>query len=261
MDLFHAAVLGTVQGLTEFLPVSSTAHLLIAERILGFSDPGSVFTVIIQFGSMLALMWLYRAKILEVVSRLGSDPEARRFALMIGVGVLPAFVVGALMSSYVKNVLHGSTRVIALALINGGIIMLVVERLRPPALITQAERTPLGRAFGVGLFQAVAIIPGISRSGATIVGGMLLRLERVAAAELSFFLAIPTLAGAFAHDLWEVRHQLSGDLGAEIAVGFVMAFLAALLVVKPFLAFIGRAGFAPFAWYRIVAGLLILLLM
>ena len=254
MHLLIAALLGAVQGLTEFLPISSTAHLLIAERLLGFADPGSVFTITIQFGSILAVMWLYRAKILSVVAGLPSDPDARRFAWMLFLAFLPAVVAGVLFGDYVKAVLHESLLVIALAFIIGGIIMLIVERYRPAPVVRQADQTPVGRAVAIGACQAVALVPGVSRSGATIVGGLLLRLDRPAAAEFSFFLAMPTMAAAFAHDLWEVRHQLTPDRSAEIAVGFVMAFIAALLVVRPFLRFVGRSGFAPFAWYRIMAG-------
>ena len=252
-----AALLGVVQGLTEFLPVSSTAHLLLGEKLLGFQDPMGVFTVMIQLGSILAIVWLYRVKILRVIAGLPSDPDARRFAMMIIIATIPALVAGALLSDFVKSVLYDTPAVYAVSFIAGGIVMLVVERLRPAPAILNAEHTPIGRAFGVGLCQALAIIPGVSRSGATIVGGMLMGLDRPAAAEFSFFLAIPTMAAAFGHDLLEVRHSLTAERAVEIGIGFVMAFIASLLVVGPFLAFIRRAGFAPFAWYRIVLGLAI----
>ena len=252
-----AALLGVLQGVTEFLPISSTAHVLIASQALGFSDPGGVFTVMIQLGSIFAVMWLYRAKLTAVVRGLPSDPDARRFVLMLLVAVVPALVAGALLSDFVKGVLYESPRVIAAAFIAGGLVMLAVERGGPRPVIGNAEQTPVSRAFGIGLFQTLALIPGVSRSGSTIVGGMLMRLDRAAAAEFSFFLAMPTMAAAFAHDLLEVRHQLTGDRALEIAIGFVMAFLASLAVVRPFLRFVGRSGFAPFAWYRIVAGLAI----
>jgi undecaprenyl-diphosphatase len=257
VHLLLAALLGAVQGLTEFLPVSSTAHLLIGERLLGFNDPDSIFTITIQFGSILAVMWLYREKILRVLRGLPTDPNARRFALMVLAAFVPAAVLALLLEKHIKA-LHGSLYVIALAFIIGGIVMLVVERLRPAPVVLRVDDTPIGRAVGVGVFQAAALVPGVSRSGATIIGGMLLGLDRAAAAELSFFLAMPTMAAAFAKDLWEVRHQLAADRGAEIAVGFVMAFLASLLVVRPFLRFVSRSGFAPFAWYRILAGVAIL---
>src|SRR4051812_21796019 len=256
--LMKAAVLGVVQGLTEFLPVSSTAHLLIGERILGYRDQGGVFTVMIQLGSILAVMWLYRAKILDVLTGLGSRPDARRFAVMILLATVPALVAGALLSSFVKGVLYGNLVVIAVAFIAGGIVMLVAERLRPAPDVFDVDSLPVGRAVAIGAWQALALIPGVSRSGGTIVAGMLMKVDRAAAAEFTFFLAMPTMAAAFAHDLLEVRHDLGSARGAEIAVGFVMAFIASALVVKPFLGYVRRSGFAPFAWYRIALGLAIL---
>jgi undecaprenyl-diphosphatase len=253
--LLLAALLGVVQGVTEFLPVSSTAHLLIGARLLGFDDPGGVFTVMIQLGSILAVMWLYRAKIVHILRRLGSDADARHFALMILVAFIPAVVAGALLADYVTTVLYESPKVFATTFVLGGIVMLLVERYRPAPTVLDADRTPLTRALGIGACQVLAMVPGVSRSGATIVGGMLMGLDRPAAAEFSFFLAMPTMMAAFAHSLLKVRHQLSADRAAEIAVGFVMAFVASAFVVRPFLAFVRRRGFAPFAWYRIVVGL------
>jgi undecaprenyl-diphosphatase len=250
-----AALLGVVQGLTEFLPVSSTAHLLIGARLLKFDDPGGVFTVTIQLGSILAVMWLYRAKIIHIVTRLGSDPDARHFALMILVAFAPAVVAGAFLADYVTTVLYESPKVFATTFIVGGVVMLVVERFRPTPTIVDADRTPLARALGIGACQVLAMVPGVSRSGATIVGGMLMGLDRPAAAEFSFFLAMPTMMAAFAHSLLKVRHHLAPERAVEIAIGFVMAFVASVLVVRPFLAVVRRAGFAPFAWYRIVLGL------
>ena len=254
MTYFLAALLGIVQGLTEFLPVSSTAHLLLGEKLLGFSDPMGVFTVMIQLGSILAIVWLYRVKIVHVVMGLPSDPAARRFAAMIAIAVVPALVAGALFSGFVKSVLYDSPKVFAWSFIIGGVVMLLVERFRPTPTIVSAEHTPISRALGVGICQVLALVPGVSRSGATIVGGMLMGLDRPAAAEFSFFLAIPTMAAAFGHDLLEVRSSLTSERAAEIAIGFVAAFVASLVVVRPFLEFIRRAGFAPFAWYRIVLG-------
>jgi undecaprenyl-diphosphatase len=253
-----AALLGVIQGLTEFLPVSSTAHLLIAGRLLGYEDPA--FTVMIQFGSVLAIMWLYRAKILAVLRGLGSDPDARRFALMVIVGCLPGLIAAAFFRDYVQTVLYESLRVIAVAFIVGGVVMLLAERFRPDPDVLDAERTPIARAFAVGVCQMLALVPGVSRSGATIVGGMLMRLDRPAAAEFSFFLAMPMLTAAFAYEFLDVRATLAADRGVEIAIGFVAAFISAALVVRPFLGFVRRSGFAPFAWYRIVAGVAILAL-
>ena len=258
MNWLAAALLGILQGLTEFLPVSSTAHLLIGAHLLRFDDPGGVFTVMIQLGSIVAVMWLYRAKILRVVTGLPSDPEARHFVVMILVAFLPAAVAGALLSSFVKRVLYTTPAVIAASFIVGGIVMLIVERNRPAPVVLNADHTSLGRALGIGACQVLALVPGVSRSGATIVGAMLMGLDRPAAAEFSFFLAMPTMTAAFAHDLLEVRHHLSTERAVEIAIGFVMAFIASALVVEPFLKVVRRAGFVPFAWYRIAAGVALL---
>ena len=258
VNLLIAALLGVIQGLTEFLPVSSTAHLLIAGQVLHFQDPGGVFTVTIQFGSILALIWLYRRKLWSVLVGLPSDPDARRFAFMIAVAFLPAIVAALLFGDFVKAVLYSSAVVIPIAFILGGIVMLVAERFRPIPVVNVADQTPIGRALGVGLCQTLALVPGVSRSGATIIGGVLMGLERSAAAEFSFFLAIPTLSAAFAHDLWKARHDLGAGLGLEILVGLAAAFIAYVLVVKPFLRVVGRSGFAPFAWYRIAAGVVLL---
>ena len=258
MIWLSAALLGVIQGLTEFLPVSSTAHLLIGARLLQFDDPDGIFVVMIQLGSILAVMWLYRAKIVHVLTGLPSDAEARHFVLMILVAFLPALVAGALFSGYVKRVLYATPAVIAVSFIVGGIVMLIVERTRPRPVVLNADHTSLARALAIGACQVLALIPGVSRSGATIVGAMALGVDRPAAAEFSFFLAMPTMTAAFVHDLLKARHNLGGALGVEIAIGFVMAFIASLVVVKPFLALVRRSGFVPFAWYRILAGVILL---
>jgi undecaprenyl-diphosphatase len=252
--LVQAALLGVVQGLTEFLPISSTAHLLVSERLLGYDDPGGVFAVMIQLGSILAVMWLYRATLVEMVAGLPTRADARRFALMILIAFVPALLAGALLADYVKTVLYQSLGVIAASFVAGGLVMLVVERWRPAPVVTNPVHTPLARAFGIGVCQMLSLVPGVSRSGATMVGGMVLGLDRRAAAEFSFFLAMPTMIAAFVHDLIEVRDHLAPERALEIGVGFVTAFAAAALVVRPFLVFVGRSGFAPFAWYRIAAG-------
>jgi undecaprenyl-diphosphatase len=257
-SLLKAAILGVIQGLTEFLPVSSTAHLLISSRLIGYDDPGGVFTVMIQLGSIIAVMWLYREKILTVIAGLPSKPEARRFALMIVLATIPVLVAGALLSKFVQNVLYGKFAVIALAFIVGGIIMLIVERVRPVPDVRTVDGLPTGRAVAIGAFQALALIPGVSRSGGTIVAAMAMRVDRPAAAEFTFFLAMPAMAAAFAKGLLDARHNLSAGRWTEIAVGFVMAFLASALVIKPFLNYVRRSGFAPFAWYRIALGLAML---
>jgi undecaprenyl-diphosphatase len=256
--IVQAVLLGIVQGLTEFLPVSSTAHILLGQRMLGFEDPGSAFTEMIQLGSILAVIWLYRDRVAQVIRGLPSRPESRRFAVIVLVGFLPAMVVGAVVADYVEQVLHESLTVIAVAFVVGGVVMLIVERYRPKPDVREVDATSLGRAFGVGAFQTLALIPGVSRSGATIVGGLLLGFDRRAAAEFSFFLAMPTMLAAFVYKLVDIKDGLVASQALEIAVGFVMAFFAALIVVKPFLNFVSRSGFGPFAWYRIATGLAIL---
>jgi undecaprenyl-diphosphatase len=250
----QAAILGIVQGLTEFLPVSSTAHLLIAERLLGYQDPGGVFTAMIQLGSIVAVVWLYRAKVIDVVTGLTSRHDARQFAFKVILASMPALVLGALFSKYIRSVLYGTFLVIAVTFTVGGIIMLVVEKFRPAPDVFTVDEMPTARAFNVGIFQALALIPGVSRSGGTIVAAMAMRVDRAAAAEFTFFLAMPVMAAAFAHDLVEARHELASARGVEVAIGFVLAFVSSALVVKPFLNFVRRSGFQAFAWYRIAAG-------
>jgi undecaprenyl-diphosphatase len=254
----QAAILGIVQGVTEFLPISSTAHLLIAERLLGFQDLGGVFTVMIQLGSILAVVWLFRDKVFATVTGLPSNPQARRFALMLLVAVLPALVAGAALSRFVTGVLYKTLIINAVTFIVGGIVILLVERFQPRVTVRDVDSTPVGKAFGVGVCQAVAIIPGTSRSGATIVGGMLLGFDRAVATEFSFFLAMPTLAAAFVNSLWRVRHDITTAQSTEIAIGFVMAFISSAVVIRPFLNYVRRSGFQPFAWYRIIVGLVLL---
>lgn len=248
----QAAILGVVQGVTEFLPVSSTAHLLIAGRLIGFDDP--IFIVMIQLGSILAVVWLYREKVLAVVRGLPSDPSARRFAVMLAVAVVPALVAGAALGGFVTRVLYRTLVVNAVTFVLGGIVMLIVERRQPRVSVRDVDGTPLSKAFGIGVCQALAIVPGVSRSGATIIGGLALGLDRAVATEFSFFLAMPTLAAAFANSLWKARHEFSTAQTTNIAIGFVMAFISSAIVITPFLNYVRRSGFQAFAWYRIVAG-------
>jgi undecaprenyl-diphosphatase len=254
VTLLAAALLGIVQGVTEFLPVSSTAHLLLLSEAIGFEDPGGAFTVMIQLGSILAVVWIYRAKLTNLITGLSSRPDARQFAAAIVVATLPALVAGALFAGFVKGILYESPRVWAIAFIVGGIVMLVLERRLAQPVVERAENTPLPRAFAVGVCQTFALIPGVSRSGATIIGGIAAGLSRTAAAEFSFFVAIPTMSAAFAHDLLEISAHLTPARTLEIAVGLAMAFVSSLFVIKPFLAFVARSGWAPFAWYRIALG-------
>ena len=254
IDLLRAAILGVLQGLTEFLPVSSTAHVLVSEELIGYEDPNNVFAIMIQLGSILAVMWLYRRRIVDVVAGLPTKPEARRFALMLFLAFLPAVVIGFISADFVKTVLQESFAVIAWALLIGGVAMLLLEKFRPAPVVSDAAETPIWRAVAVGFAQCVAMIPGVSRSGATIYGGLIAGLDRRAAAEFSFFLAMPTMVAAFVYDFIQVKDTIAPERVAEIAVGFVFAFISALVVVKPFLNYVTRVGFMPFAWYRIVVG-------
>ncbi|MDB5411190.1 MAG: Undecaprenyl-diphosphatase [Rhodospirillales bacterium] len=256
--ILQAAFLGIVEGLTEFLPVSSTGHLILLVDLLGFQGPsGRVFEIAIQLGAILAVCVVYWRRLWHVARDAPSDPGARRFILAIVLGFLPAGVIGVLAGGFIKSVLF-SPWVVSVSLIVGGIVILAVERVKPAPRFDKVERFPALLALGIGFCQALAMIPGVSRSGATIMGAMMLGVERRAAAEFSFFLAIPTMLGATVYDLYKNRATLSFDDGALIAVGFVLAFLAALIVVRALLAYISRHGFGVFAWYRIALGLVML---
>ncbi|NJM36259.1 MAG: undecaprenyl-diphosphate phosphatase, partial [Rhodomicrobium sp.] len=245
-----AALLGVIEGLTEFLPVSSTGHLILFVDLLGFqAPPGKTFEVMIQLGAILALILIYFRKIFGTIFGLPTDPAARRFALLILLAFLPAMALGAALHGFIKEVLFSPT-VVAIALIVGASVILIVEAAQRRVLYRQVDDVPLRTGLLIGLAQCLALIPGVSRSGATIIGGLLLGLERRAAAEFSFFLSIPTMSAAFAYDAYKNRAELSFDDAGLIAVGFIAAFLAALVVVKPFLAVVSKVGFAPFAYYR-----------
>ncbi len=257
-DILIAVILGVVEGLTEFLPVSSTAHLLIVQDMLGFQPPGEVFPIVIQFGAILAVVAVYWRRFWDVLITLPSSKESRSFALGIIVAFLPAAVFGAALHGFIKEVLFApaiAPKVIATTLILGGILILVFERLAPPPRCLDGDRLPLSKALQIGFFQVLAIVPGVSRSGATILGGELVGVDRRAGALFTFYLAVPTMFGATVFDLWKNRHVLSFDAGLDIAVGFVVSFVVALFVVRSFIAFIGRYGLKPFGWYRIAAGL------
>ena len=256
-DWLSALLLGILEGLTEFLPVSSTGHLKIAQMLIGFDDPAAVFMIVIQLGAILAVCIVYWRRLVGVLFGLRRDPAARRFVVNILLAFLPAMVLGATLHGFIKSVLLSDAVgpwVIGAALLLGGIAILVVERRVPkPSVYDVDEMRPL-RALAIGAFQVIAMIPGVSRSGATIIGALMLGVERKAAAEFSFFLAIPTMAGATAYDLYKNWHVLGeGEVGL-IGIGFVAAFASAALVVRAVVGFIGRHGFAPFAWYRIVVG-------
>lgn len=253
--LLEALLLGVVEGLTEFIPVSSTGHLILVIDLIGFEGPpGKVFEVVIQLGAIFAVCWAYRERLFRVAAGLLSDPDQARFARNILLGFIPAMVIGFFAHGFIKSVLF-SPWVVVTMLVLGGFAILLIERIRPEPRHHAVERLPAATALQIGLCQAVAMIPGVSRSGATIMGGLLLGVDRRTATEFSFFLAVPTMLAATVYDTYKNWAVMSGDNVAVIAVGFVAAFLAALFVVRRVLDFVSRRGFAPFAWYRIVVGL------
>jgi len=259
-DLIKAAVLGVIEGVTEFLPISSTGHLIVAQRLMGFSDPGEVFTVVIQLGAILAVCAYYHARLWRLArGTLAGDPAALRFIRNLLLATLPAAVVGLLVNRWLEeNVFVASAvlAVVAVTMVLGGIAILLIER-RSPAAIRYHEPAdlPWRTAIGVGCCQLLALIPGVSRSGASILGGMLLGIDRRAATEFSFFLAIPIMVGASGLKLVKHYDEIDGDRLGLIAVGFVVSFVVALAVVHWLIRYVSRRDFVPFAWYRIVAGL------
>ncbi|QYX57210.1 undecaprenyl-diphosphate phosphatase [Roseovarius sp. SCSIO 43702] len=255
-----AAFLGLVEGLTEFIPVSSTGHLLLAAHFIGFESPAHTFEVVIQLGAVLAILFVYFAKLWQVARDVPHDPAARRFVASILLAFLPAAVVGIMAHGFIKAVLFETPSLIALMLILGGVVLLFVDRFAPAPRHEDAMRLPLHVALAVGIFQCLAMVPGTSRSGATIVGALLMGVSKRAAAEFSFFLSMPTMAGAFAYDLWKNRDVLDMSAMGDIAVGFVVAFLSAVVVVRWLLDFVSRHGYAPFGWWRIGVGGVVLLL-
>lgn len=256
--LLQAILLGVVEGLTEFLPVSSTGHLILLGDLLGFQGPpGKTFEIVIQLGAILAVCVVYWRRLWTAATGMISDRRERAFVRNILVGFLPAMVVGVLAYKHIRALLD-SPIVVAVALIVGGVAILALERATRKPRVFAVEDFPMALALKVGLFQCMAMIPGVSRSGATIMGALMVGVERRAAAEFSFFLAIPTMLGATVYSLYKNWAALSFDNIELILVGFGCAFLSALVVVRAAIAFIGRHGFAPFAWYRIGFGGLML---
>jgi undecaprenyl-diphosphatase len=254
-DWLIALILGIVEGLTEFIPVSSTGHLLLLGELLGFDSTGNTFEVLIQLGAILALLSVYTARLWGVAVRLPHDPRARRFAIGVVAAFLPAAFAGVLLHGFIKEVLFESPTIICVSLILGGFALLALDRWAPTPRYTDATQFPVLTALAIGVFQCLALVPGVSRSGATISGALLLGADKRSAAEFSFFLAMPTMAGAFAYDLYKNIGVLSVDDAGLIAIGFVAAFVSAVLVVRFVLDFVSRHGFAPFAWWRIAVGL------
>jgi undecaprenyl-diphosphatase len=258
LDLLKSAILGIVEGLTEFLPVSSTAHLLITSHLLDFSSiKNDLFEIIIQLGAILAVCLLYRQKIFVVLLNFKQKNE-QKFLLNLILSFLPAAIIGGLFHDLIKKIFF-SDFVIAIALIVGGIVMIAIDRKPRESRVESLDNITPKNAFLIGLFQCLAMIPGVSRSGATIIGGMLLGLNRKIAAEFSFFLAIPTIGAASCYDLYKNAAQLSSPNILLIFVGLLTSFLSAILVIKWFVSFVSKHNFVPFGYYRIAAGALILL--
>jgi len=261
LHLLQAAILGVVEGATEFIPVSSTGHLILAQNLLGFTGrKENVFIIVIQLGAILAVVWLYRRKILGLISNWRRAPEGRRLLANLIVATLPAVVVGLPTEEWIEAHFFKPFPV-SLALVFGGIAILLVERWYKRPSVESMDHIPLKKALGVGIIQVLSILfPGVSRSGATIMGGLALGLSRLAATEFSFFLAIPAMLGASAVKLMGAREAVAlGDIPL-FAVGFIVSFVVALVVIRGLLAFISRNSFVPFAWYRIIFGAALLIL-
>jgi undecaprenyl-diphosphatase len=256
-DIIVSVLLGIVEGLSEFLPISSTGHLLVAERILGLGTDWEAFTIVIQLGAILAVVAIYFQVFWQAFVKLPSSAQARRFVLGIILALLPSVIGGLALKKFLdQTLLNPATAMpfIAICWIVGGIIILVFERIAPKPRFFEGDKLPLLKAFQIGCCQVASIIPGVSRSGATILGGELFGVERRAATLFTFYLAVPTMLGA---TLLELRKSppLSHGQSLDIAIGFVVSFIVAWFVIRQFLVIVGRYGLRPFGWYRIAAGL------
>jgi undecaprenyl-diphosphatase len=252
--IVEALLLGMLEGLTEFIPVSSTGHILLAGHFLGFESTGKTFEVLIQLGAILAILTVYSARLWRIAAEVPYYPKTRRFVLGILLAFLPAAVIGALAHSFIKTVLFETPKLICVMLIIGGFVLLWVDRLTLKPKYHDVKQFPLSLCFKIGLVQCLSMIPGTSRSGATIVGSLLMGADKRSAAEFSFFLAMPTMAGAFAYDLFKNRDILSlADLPVIVA-GFIAAFIMAVVVVRSLLDYVSSHGYALFGWWRLIVG-------
>jgi undecaprenyl-diphosphatase len=254
MDYLIALFLGLVEGLTEFIPVSSTAHLLLLTHFLEFSTSGKSFEVLIQLGAVLALLSLYFMRLWKVASTLHTDPHSRGFVVSVLIAFFPAMVIGVAAHDVIKTVLFETPALICWTLIIGGVLLWLVDRYAPTPRHDDAMRLDWKTSLAIGLFQCLAMIPGMSRSGSTLIGAMLMRVSKKAAAEFSFFLAMPTMAGAFAYDLYKSWDMMEFNDFGLVAAGFLAAFITALLVVRVLLDFVSRHGYGVFAIWRIAVG-------
>ncbi|MDO5647570.1 undecaprenyl-diphosphate phosphatase [Paracoccus sp. (in: a-proteobacteria)] len=253
-----AAILGIIEGLTEFIPVSSTAHVLLAGHFLGFDSPGRAFEVVIQLGAVAAILGVYSARIWNTLRAAPHDPAARHFIAAVLLAFLPAVVIGVMAHGFIKQVLFETPMLIASMLILGGFVLIWVDRWANNPRYHRAEDFPLPMAIKIGFIQCLAMIPGVSRSGATIVGGLLLGADKRSAAEFSFFLAMPTMLGAFVYDLYKNRDVLDAAAMNNIIIGFVTAFLSAIVVVRWLLGYVSKHGYALFGWWRIGIGVVVM---
>ena len=253
-DWLSAIILGLVEGLTEFIPVSSTGHLLLLGHFLGFESTGKTFEIVIQLGAILAIISVYFSRLWTLATRWPFDPGVRHFIIGVLLAFLPAAVIGVVAYDLIKQVLFESPLIICIALIVGGVLLLLLDRMKTVPKYLDVNTYPFRVYTLIGAFQCLAMVPGVSRSGATIAGGLLLGTDKRSAAEFTFFLALPTMGGAVAYDLYKSWGDLDFSDAGLIGIGFVVAFLTALAVVKFLLDFVSRHGFAPFAWWRIAVG-------
>jgi len=253
--LFVPAILGIIEVLTEFIPVSSTAHILLAGHFLGFNSPGRVFEVLIQFGAILAIAILYFGRIVALLrDAIARKPGAWRFILGVVLASFPAALAGVLLHDFIKTVIYETPVVFCVSLIVGGIVLLYVDQLKLTPKYTDITQFPPLLCLYIGLFQMLALVPGVSRSGATIVGSLLMGTDKRSAAEFTFWIAMPIMGGAFVYDLYKSRDYITTELGLAVIVGFAMAFVVAFFVVRYLLDYISKHGFAVFAYWRIFVG-------
>lgn len=253
MSTWDVILLGIIEGVTEFLPVSSTGHLVLADKFLGLRSTGT-FKILIQLGAILAIVTVYAAKLLRILFDLPRDRRTQLFVLAVFLAFLPAALFGALFHKTIKGIFLESPLIVCISLILGGLVLLAVDRWKLTARFDDVMDIPPQRALMIGAFQCLALVPGVSRSGATIVGAMLLGVTKRSAAEFSFFLAMPTMAGAFVYDLYKSIGEIGVGEVKSVALGFVVAFITGVIVVRWLLDFVSRHGFAPFAWWRIIVG-------
>ena len=254
-DVVKAAILGVVEGLTEFLPVSSTGHLLLMEHFLGWGDDsfGKSFAILIQLGAILALLTIFFGRLLALARNMFTDWAAARFVIGVLLAFLPAAAIGFFAHGFIKTYLF-DVRIVCIMFILGGFVLLWVDRMNLHARHHDATAFPLWMYLGIGIVQCIAMIPGVSRSGATIVGAMLFGADRRSAAEFSSWLAMPTMIGAFAYEAYKSRGEIAGGNMMLVAVGFAASFVCGWIVVKTFLRYVQRHSFALFAWWRIIVG-------